>query len=435
MAIKNKQKTTSNYAKTKTTTVPVKVVKTAQQIALEEMVAAQVTDRRFAPVTHEELTKSVTYVTAKNGLFKVTKTAVALFKEKLQDFDNPVVGLPEMEVGVELAIPKIPMKHLIKALSYYRDINTQDGTEASTLFFWNTDNSPLPNLPGLSSEGKLVTYCPTQVNSSTLSDFTKDENVNWLRQNMALLLELHSHNSMNSFFSATDDANENMTQFYGVWGKVANAEPEFSFRYVVGDSKVEVDPDLLIDWPTMDYKSEMVKVETVSIRDPEGLLDIEENTISKESAPEISHIKNELVRGPFKMVDYPADWMTQHEKKTYVYNYQKDANYGGYYGKKYGAGANQGSLWGSEKNAIETDSYGYGDAYSGYDDDYAYPYDHLAKPGVLGGGDELLEDLYEEAVRVYGSVGADITPGLKETFVDIVKELLTNKEDLSNFEQ
>ena len=176
----------------------VKVVETTtstvKMTALEEMVAAQLTDRQFSNnVSYENLTKKVTYVTARNGLFKVTKTAIGLFKELVQEFKTPIVGIPDMEAGVDLAIPKIPMKYIVEALSWYRDINTKDKTEASVLFFWNHKDVELPVLPGLREEGKLVIYCPVQENSSALSDFTMDENVAWFRENLALLLETHSH--------------------------------------------------------------------------------------------------------------------------------------------------------------------------------------------------------------------------------------------------
>lgn len=165
----------------------------ARRLMLEEMVIAQLTDRQFAPISAETLTKDVTYVTAKNGLFKVIKTPVALYKVLLEEFKNPVMGLPAMEAGVDLLIPKMDFKHIMKALSWYRDVNTKDKTECSTLYFWNHKDSPLPNIPGLSVDGKLVTYCPVQKNSGALSDFKEDENVHWMRENLALLLELHSH--------------------------------------------------------------------------------------------------------------------------------------------------------------------------------------------------------------------------------------------------
>lgn len=177
----------------KASTEVVTLQKTEQQLELESLIASQLTDRKFAPVEYDMLTKQVTFVTASNGLFKVTKTPIGLFKEKLETFKTSILGLPEMEPGVDLNIPKINMKHIIKALSYYRDINETDKTEASILFFWNTNDITLPNLQGLTSEGRLVTYCPIQTNSAALSDFSKDDNVDWLRSNLSLLLETHSH--------------------------------------------------------------------------------------------------------------------------------------------------------------------------------------------------------------------------------------------------
>lgn len=195
MTITNKNVTSinKNTVATTRTTVPVTKEPSEKILELQRMALAQVTAREFAPVSHSSLTKSVTFVTAANGIFRVVKTPIGLFKEQLEEFKQEIIGLPKMESGVDLVIPKIPMEKLIQVLSWYRDVNTQDRTEASVLFFWNHDNLPLPELPGLSIDGQLVIYCPTQTNSGTLSDFSKDDNVTWMRQNLALFLETHSH--------------------------------------------------------------------------------------------------------------------------------------------------------------------------------------------------------------------------------------------------
>lgn len=305
-------------------------------LSLENIIAAQLTDRRFAPVNSEDLTKSVTYVTAKNGVFKVVKTPVALFKVKQIEFESSIPGLPEMEEGVELLIPKIPFRKMAEILSWYRDINTKDKTEASVLFFWNDKDVILPNLPGLSAEGKLVTYCPVQKNSAALSDFTQDENVVWLRQNLSLLLETHSHNSMSAFFSGTDDANENMNQFYAVWGTVESEEPQFAFRWVCGDKKVECDPDLLIDWPTLSYYEENKTIvkKKLSIYDADDIISIKTKDEEEKEYEEISSIeKKEMIKGPFKDVDYPEDWDNQHStsvSRIYSKGYSRGPGHVGY---------------------------------------------------------------------------------------------------------
>lgn len=250
--------------------------------------------------------KKITYVTASNGVFRVEKTDTAIFKNLIQPIDKPIPGLLPMEPGPELLIPKIPFPFLQMALSFYIDVYDKDGTEASLLFFWNKDNKPLPThysggeeIKGMLSEGQLIVYVPRQINTSGLSEFHMDPMVDYFRDNYSLLVETHSHNSMNAFFSSTDDSNENASQFYGVWGKVKNEIPQFAFRYVSGDMKIEVSPDILFDWPII---KRTVTEETTCMFD-DYKSNIECST------------EEFLYQGPFPSYDYPSDWMGQHKKK------------------------------------------------------------------------------------------------------------------------
>ncbi|UOE58132.1 hypothetical protein [Cytobacillus oceanisediminis] len=251
--------------------------------------------------------KKITYVTASNGLFRVEKTPVAIFKVKVHPFEKEIPGLLPMEEGPELLIPKIPFKFLQQALSWYIDVYDQDGTEASLLFFWNKENKAIPQhysdnseIKGLLADGQLIVYVPRQVNQKGLSEFHMDPMVDYLRKNFALLCETHSHNTMNAFFSSTDDSNENATQFYGVWGKVKDERPQFAFRYVSGDAKVQISPDVLFDWPTV--------TTTHSI-------DLESDFPGFNPMHSV-HVEETIYMGPFPNLDYPAEWMEQHQKKA-----------------------------------------------------------------------------------------------------------------------
>lgn len=188
-------KTTASKKEVKVTAVKKETpqVTDAQREELRRLLAEQMIGREYAPVSHDTLSKSITYVTAGNGLFKVRKTPIAIFKEQISEVKDENIGLPFMEEGVELAIPKLPFKYLVEALSFYRDINEIDKTEASILYFYNHNNVSLPDIPGMREENRIITYVPEQVNSSTLSDFEDDNWVHWLRENTALLLESHSH--------------------------------------------------------------------------------------------------------------------------------------------------------------------------------------------------------------------------------------------------
>jgi hypothetical protein len=175
--------------------------------------------------------------------------------------------------------------------------------------------------------------------------------VPWLRENMALLCETHSHNTMNAFFSGTDDANENATQFYGVWGYVTKDEPAFAFRYVCGDQKIQITPDVLFDWPKK-------VVKTIEVTEVEG----------QEPIQVVKEEKVELLKGPFEHVDYPEDWMPQHSKSITIVtpSYSRGA---------YGAGAGTGSNYGKTGGAGARRDY----QSSIYDYDYPYGAGHPAE--------------------------------------------------------
>ena len=175
-------------------------------------------------------------------------------------------------------------------------------------------------------------------------------------------------NTMSAFFSGTDDANENMNQFYGVWGKVEDKEPEFTFRWVCGEDKVVCSPDLLIDWPkvTLVEETHQSIKRTLTVDNSSGLIDIERDFLEqvKVENPQIVK-KEELIKGPFVAVEYPAGWMAQHKKKTYSYN-----NY--QYG--YGTTARPGTIpptRGSEEPFYEYDYNAPGVLF----DDYGYDYE------------------------------------------------------------
>lgn len=105
---------------------------------------------------------------------------------------------------------------------------------------------------------------------------------------------------MAAFFSGTDDANENATQFYGVWGKVADEQPQFAFRYCSGEAKTKINPSVLFDWPTV-RTTKTYLVES----DVPGFV--------PQTYQEVEH---QMYQGPFAQLDYPDDWMGQHTAKA-----------------------------------------------------------------------------------------------------------------------
>ncbi|MEX3713488.1 hypothetical protein ABFV99_13885 [Cytobacillus horneckiae] len=273
---------------------------------LTNLLAGQVTSYGVYDDNYNiETLKKINFITAANGLFRVEKTPTAIFKTLVEEYKKPIPGLNLMSEGPELLVPKIPFRFLQMALSFYLDVYDKDKTEASLLFFWNKDNVRLPeiysdNTPvkGLISEGQLVVYVPRQKNSAGLSEFHMDPMVDWLRNNLSLFAETHSHHSMSAFFSSTDDANENATQFYGVWGKIKNQQPEFAFRYCSGDSKTKICPSVLFEWP------EVTTTKTYEVT----------SDVPGFQRQQFTEVEKEVYKGPFEKLEYPADWMEQHTK-------------------------------------------------------------------------------------------------------------------------
>jgi hypothetical protein len=333
---------------------------------LTAMLAGQLVGHHFGPQAPEAYDKPTNIVLARNGVFRVVKTPIALFNVKVADIpsDKAIPGIGEMTEGPQLLIPKIPLKYLIMILTFYRDVHAKDKTEASALFFWNHNEEELPThyeatqlqknrgedgdeIKGLIQDGQLIIYCPQQKNSGSLSEFHEDGMVNYLREHCTPLCETHSHHTMGAFWSGTDDANENMTQFYGVWGNIDKDEPNFLFRWVCGGTRVNIDPSLLFDIPQVEIKTTVTK--TVGV---EGFAPVVEETVT-----------HEPFKGPWQRIEAPADWMGQHRKSWGGYSY-------GSAGKKtYNQGGlpNQGTIatgyW--PENGYDYDYLGYGHGTAG----------------------------------------------------------------------
>ena len=346
----------------------------AGKLDLTAQLAAQMQGRHWGPQAPEAYDKPTNIVVARNGIFRVVKTPIALFKKKLSDIPaaSAIPGLEAMEEGPELLIPKIPGKYLAMVLTWYREIYQKDKTEASVLFFWNHDDVEIPAhyeptqvqknqgkvdgdpVKGLLVDGKLVVYCPQQKNSSGLSEFGDDGMVEWLRANMTGLLETHSHHTMNAFWSGTDNANENATQFYGVWGKILDKDPKFLFRWVAGDAKIDIDYNILFDMPE-------TKITTVVTTEAPG----QEPVVTTE-------VKTQPFSGPWPDVAPPEDWTGQHRKSYYA---PKTTTYAGKYnGGTTGGAANKGTTQSTPSRGGQQ----YNDPYYGtyYDDETGYPYDY-----------------------------------------------------------
>lgn len=176
----------------------------------------------------------------RDGLYRGIHNGVMVTRKKIEEFTGGHLPLlPEGKEGYELKIPKIPFKYWYMVWSFYRDIEVSYGTEAAVLFYWNDRGKSLTEVPkeileeygpGIYESGKLILYVPKQVNTVVSTRYYGDEMRMWLDNNTSIILDTHSHNSMEAFFSGTDDANEKRHQFYGVYGRVGT-DNTYVMRY------------------------------------------------------------------------------------------------------------------------------------------------------------------------------------------------------------
>ena len=71
--------------------------------------------------------------------------------------------------------------------------------------------------------------------------------------------DIHSHNSMDPFFSPEDNRDERGTGLYFVIGHLERFFPELKARISCEGSFVEIDPAEVIDWPASTFPDEWSK--------------------------------------------------------------------------------------------------------------------------------------------------------------------------------
>lgn len=206
--------------------------------------------------------KATRYVTSTNGLMEVRNNDIGVFIVKT----DKIAGAEKIQESFTLNLPKkIPYEIFLQAISFFRGVADRfSNAETALQIFWNR------------SKEEYFVYCPKQEVTGATVDFTRDP---VLEQEHLLVMDIHSHNTMGAFFSATDNKDEKETRLFGVIGKIRDEMPEFKFRAVCAGNHI----------------------------DNLSLFDIFEN--------------------PFGDVNVPDDWYAQVSKKVFVPAATIDRNY------------------------------------------------------------------------------------------------------------
>ena len=164
-----------------------------------------------------------------------------------------VVDFSEVRAGFSPALPKIPAELMGQIIAFFRAFMTDHGeNEAFAQIYWDK------------AEKRFFAYVPKQSVckeevEADLHDCPYDDEERYL-----CYADIHSHNSMDAFFSSKDDQDERSTGLYLVLGKLDKFYPDVKARIFCGDSFVSIDPNIVMEGLEQPFPKEWLT--QVSIR-------------------------------------------------------------------------------------------------------------------------------------------------------------------------
>jgi hypothetical protein len=162
-----------------------------------------------------------------------------LRKTEQGEFIAPKHNVTELETvraGFIPALPLIPMSLMGQIISFFRSfMRKYEEYEALVLIYWDKE------------EQRFFAYVPKQTVrkehvEADLRECPYDDEQRYIRY-----ADIHSHNSMEAFFSGVDDRDERGTGLYLVLGQLDHFYPEIKARISCGGSFVDLDPATVIE--------------------------------------------------------------------------------------------------------------------------------------------------------------------------------------------
>lgn len=189
----------------------------------------------------EVVADKVNYVISNNGeVFEVRETDLGRFTAPTKK----VLGAQKVEASfVPKLQKKIPFELLNQIVQFFKDVSEEiNEHEAMIQVFYDVKKE------------EYFLHCPIQRTSKTLVSYTQNPEYT-ASPDYIYVMDIHSHNTMNAFFSGTDDANEQETRLYGVVGRVDKATPDILFRGSCQGNFFPLEMSEVIEMPTVSLKN------------------------------------------------------------------------------------------------------------------------------------------------------------------------------------
>lgn len=164
------------------------------------------------------------------GMHKTEQGEFIAPKHKIIDFQAVAAGFTP-------ALPLIPLSLMRQIIAFFRSFMAEHGQEyeALVLIYWDKWKE------------EYLAYVPQQNVSKAGIHASLQENPYDDESRYIHYADIHSHNSMEAFFSSIDDADERGTGIYMVLGHLDHFYPEIAARICCGGSFVGIDPGTVVE--------------------------------------------------------------------------------------------------------------------------------------------------------------------------------------------
>lgn len=170
--------------------------------------------------------KNSTMVICGDGAYLLRKNEIGRFVRKTNSVTMPAIPDGPGEGDFSLSLPKIPDDILKMQVCFYRRVMLRhNDAEAYTMILWDRETK------------QYMVVCPKQKISK--GNVQYDLGQEWSPERYLPVVSCHSHNSMGSFFSGTDDADEKGDMCYMVMGNLHKPNPTFRIRASVAGAQIK----------------------------------------------------------------------------------------------------------------------------------------------------------------------------------------------------
>lgn len=183
----------------------------------------------------EDSTKKFNNALFANGLWQQRKEPVGTFTIKVEDIDGSKYGLKnKCEFDFESALPKIPAVIFFNILQFYREIYVKMKSEVYVSIYWDKVKQD------------YFLYVPKQKVSGAVVVFENDtEMLN--NPDIFIVMDNHSHNVMNAFWSGQDIKDQAGSRLFGVIGKINDEAPQYLLTAGANRQEKQLDFDEVFD--------------------------------------------------------------------------------------------------------------------------------------------------------------------------------------------